>query len=131
MKWNWVWILLPGCILVFLLTDAVLPGFSAVAPQTVVWAGLILWGLEIVLRPLLVLIALPINLFVFGIASLFIHTWMVYLAAAWAPGYEAGRFWEVLAAGALIMLIERFSAGLKEMIRKSEKMRDKTADIGI
>ena len=128
MKWNWVWILLPGCILVMLLADAVFPGFSAAVPQNAVWAGLILWGLEIVLRPLLVLVALPINLFVFGVASLFIHTWMVYLAAAWAPGYEPGGFWEVLAAGVLIMLIERFSTGLKEIIQKSKIMRDKVAD---
>jgi|GEM_PF-6030215 len=131
MKWNWVWILLPGCILVLLLADAVLPGFSAIAPQNAVWAGLILWGLEIVLRPLLVLIALPINLFVFGLASLFIHTWMVYLAAAWAPGYEPGTFWGMLAAGVLIMLIERLSTGLKEIIQKSKKVRDKASEMGI
>lgn len=131
MKWNWVWILLPGCILVMLLADAVFPGFSAVAPQNAVWAGLILWGLEIVLRPLLVLVALPVNLFVFGLASLFIHVWLVYIAASWAPGYEPGSFWGVLAAGVLIMLIERFSTGLKEIIQKSKKMRDKVADLGI
>ena len=131
MKWNWVWILLPGCILVLLLADAVFPGFFAAAPQNAVWAGLILWGLEIVLRPLLVLMALPINLFVFGVASLFIHTWMVYLAAAWAPGYEPGRFWEVLAAGVLIMLLERLSTGLKEIMQKPKKMRDNYANMGI
>lgn len=128
MKWNWVWILLPGCILICLLAEAVFPGFSVVAPQNVVWAGLILWGMEVVLRPLLVLIALPLNLFVFGLASLFIHTWMVYLAAAWAPGYEPGSFWEVLAAGVLIMLLERLGTGLKEIIQKSKKMRGNYAN---
>lgn len=131
MKWNWIWMLLPGCILLFLLAEAVLPGFSFDAPQDAVWAGLILWGLEVLLRPLLVIAALPINLFIFGIGSLFIHVWLVYMAAAWAPGYEPGNFWGVLAAGACIMLLERACVKMKEIIQKNKKMRDKAAKVGI
>lgn len=131
MKWNWVWVMLPGCILVFLLANMIFPGFFLAAPQNAVWAGLILWGLEIVLRPLLVAVCLPFNLFLFGATSLFIHIWMVYIAAVWAPGCEPGSFWQVLAVGAAVMLIERACVGLKEMMQQSKKTRDNYASSGI
>ena len=46
---------------------------------SIILFGLVLWLVNFLVRPLLLLLALPLNLLTFGIITLFINTWMVML----------------------------------------------------
>ncbi|MFA5385275.1 MAG: phage holin family protein [Eubacteriales bacterium] len=73
-----------------------------------VWAGLlagtVLTLLNILIRPFLLLITLPVNLITLGLFTLVINTWMVMLTDKIIPGVTIPGFWSALAAALLVTL---------------------------
>ncbi|SET17442.1 putative membrane protein [Natronincola peptidivorans] len=74
--------------------------------------GVILWLINLILRPLLLLITLPINMITLGIFTLVINTWMIMLADTIMRGVHISGFWLSLLLAMLIMALNR---GLKKL----------------
>lgn len=60
--------------------------------QTLFLAGLILAIINMLIRPVLLLVALPINLLSLGLFTLIINTWMVMLADQFVGGFHIPGF---------------------------------------
>ena len=70
-------------------------------PAKVEWLFLIslyIFILYLVVRPLMLLIALPFNVFLFGVFTLFIDALLVWWAQAWTAGIEMGYLQSMLTA---------------------------------
>lgn len=75
----------------------VLPGVHVKSYGTAIWFALVLALLNAFLRPLLILLTLPLTLFTFGLFLFVINTLMVLLASEWINGFKIDSFgWGLL-----------------------------------
>ena len=81
-------------------------------PSLVVPAALIMMVVDVTVKPILYLIALPFSLITMGIFSLCINAWMLMLSAGLLPGFEISSFWGALLASLFILLISRIVRSL-------------------
>ena len=90
------------------------------------WAmivALVLGFLNVLLKPILVLLTLPITLLTLGLFLVVINALLLYLASGLLEGFEVESFWWALAAAIVISLInlvlDRFLDGLAGRRRRS------------
>lgn len=93
--WMVRWIL---NILALILTAALLPGF-----QLTIWAAILgsvfLGIINAVIRPLLLILTLPINLLSLGLFTFVINGFMLWITAATIRGFDLHGFgWAILSA---------------------------------
>jgi len=81
-----------------------LPGVRVDSPLALVVASLVLGFVNAVVRPVLILLTLPITLLTLGLFLLVINGLAFLLAAAVVPGFEVGGFWWGV-LGALIVSV--------------------------
>lgn len=68
-------------------------------------AAMMLGILNAFLRPLLIILTLPINILSFGIFTLVINAFMLELASVLIPGFEVHGFWAAVFGTIFISLI--------------------------
>jgi putative membrane protein len=68
--------------------------------------GVILWLINLLIRPILKLIALPLTLLTLGLFSLVINTLMVMLADVLIPGTDFGGFWPSFLIALAVSVLE-------------------------
>ncbi|MCE5234434.1 MAG: phage holin family protein [Clostridiaceae bacterium] len=71
-----------------------IPGLAA--------AAAVLWLLNLLILPMLQLLAIPFSLITFGIASLFVSAAMVALTDAILPSLDLNSFWLCLLASIIV-----------------------------
>lgn len=75
-------------------------------------AALVLTALNYLLRPLLMLIALPLNLITLGLFMLLINAWMIMLADLIVKGWQMPGFWASLLAGTLVLILNNIARNI-------------------
>lgn len=80
------------------------PGIHVTSFYSALVAALILGLVNALIRPLLLLLTLPINIFTFGLFTLVINALMFWLASTVVKGFYVAGFWPAF-WGALIMWI--------------------------
>ncbi|BAO55039.1 phage holin family protein [Nonlabens marinus] len=97
--------LLLTAILVILLSY-LLPGVSTDGFLTAVWVALALSVLNFIVRPILVILTLPITVLTLGIFLLFINAFIIMMADWLVSGFEVENIWYALIF-ALLLAIAR------------------------
>lgn len=69
-----------------------LPGVS-ITPTGALIAAVVIGALNLLIRPILLLLALPITILTLGLFSLVINALLVLLAAEVVPGFSVAGFW--------------------------------------
>ena len=82
-----------ACVVGLALAPLLLPAVETGRPETVLLAGTVLWLAGLMVKPILMLLALPLNLLTLGLFVLVINTWMVVLADRLIPGMAVPGFW--------------------------------------
>ena len=82
------------------------------APETVIVAGLVLGLVNALLRPVLVILTLPITIITLGLFLLVINAAMVALVARLLPGMHVAGFWPALGAALIVSVIGWFGGAL-------------------
>lgn len=67
-------------------------------------AGSVLWIINLCVRPIILLISLPVNLLTFGLFSFIINTWMLLLTDTLLLGFKIPNFTTALLASIIISL---------------------------
>ena len=81
------------------------PGIRIDNAGTLVLAGLLLGIVNAVVRPILVILTLPITILSLGFFLLIVNTAMVALVAAMLPGFHIyGGFWSAFATALIVWL---------------------------
>lgn len=86
-------------------------------PMSLFLAALVLTILNYLLRPLLMVVAMPLNLVTLGLFMLLINAWMVMLADLIVKGWQMPGFWSAVLAGTLVLIFNNFA---RRIARTSE-----------
>jgi len=70
-----------------------IPGIQVASFWTSLWVALVLGLVNALIRPVLILITLPINIFTLGLFTFVINGLMVLLASSIVKGFEVSGFW--------------------------------------
>ena len=86
----------------FLALPYIIPGISVKGFATALLLAL-LWGLiGITVKPILVILTLPINLLTFGIFTFVINGFLLWLLGGFVKGFEVETFWAAI-LGAIVL----------------------------
>lgn len=81
-----------------------IPGAS-VTPMAALIAAVVLAALNLFIRPILLILTLPITILTLGLFSLVIHALLVMLASYLVPGFVIGGFWNALVFAIVLMVV--------------------------
>ena len=87
-------------ITAYLLPGVALKGFTA-ALVTALVLGLV----NAVIRPILILLTLPLNILTLGLFTLVINALLIMLAASIVPGFAVKGFWWALLFGIVLAIV--------------------------
>jgi putative membrane protein len=73
--------------------DDLFQGISFATPQSLFIAGLMLGIVNVLLKPVLVILTLPLSIVTFGLFVLIINALMLLLVAWLVPGFVVTGFW--------------------------------------
>ena len=94
-----------------------LPGVNASSIEALIVAALVLGFINAVLRPILVILTLPLTILTLGLFYLVLNGLLFWLASALVPGFEVAGFgWALL--GAVVVGAVSWFAG---MFREEKK----------
>jgi|YelNatPaOPRAMG01_1025707.scaffolds.fasta_scaffold00891_31 putative membrane protein len=105
--------------LAFLFTSYILQefglGFHVVNFWWALLAALVIGFLNSGIKPFLLLVTLPLNIFTLGLSSLFLNALLFYLAVSIVPGVYVDSFWTALAG---MLLFSVFSTMFSRLFGK-------------
>lgn len=90
-----------------------LPGVSVDGFGTAVVVAIVLGLINATLRPLLIVLTLPLNVLTLGLFTFIIIGGLVQLASALVPGFRVANFWWALAFALTLSLLNSFLHGLE------------------
>ncbi len=98
--------------LAILLVTKVYGGIQVDSVTTAVIAAVVLGLINMIVRPVIVLLTLPISMLTLGLFLLVINAGMLSLAAWLVNGFEVGGFWDALIASFIISVVVALLNGL-------------------
>ncbi len=104
-----VWILNAVALLV---VAYVLPGIVVASFWSAMWAALVLGLINMLVKPLFVLLTLPITIVTGGLFLFVINALMFWLAGSILKGFQVNGFWWAVGGALLYSLISGFLTNL-------------------
>ncbi|MDD2785379.1 MAG: phage holin family protein [Patescibacteria group bacterium] len=87
--------------LAVMLAAYLIPGVSVTNFWAALITALVMGLINAIIRPLVVILTLPVNIITLGLFTLVINALMFWLAAYFVPGFDVNGFWAAF-GGALI-----------------------------
>ena len=103
------WLISAAAILI---TAYVLPGVRVESFVTALIAAVVLGIINSVLKPILLLLTLPINVLTLGLLTFVINALLVLLAARIVPGFRVDGFWWALLFSIVLSLVNTLLGNL-------------------
>jgi putative membrane protein len=91
--------------LAVIITSLILPGVHIDNALTGILVAGVLSVLNSILKPLLVILTIPITVFTFGLFLLVINAGMILLASKLVPGFHVAGFWTALFFSIILSLV--------------------------
>lgn len=91
--------------LALLVAAEIIPGLVVDGVYTALIAAVILGLLNAVVRPLLILLTLPITIITLGLFIVFLNASLFYFAATFIEGFTVSGFWAALFGSVVVSLI--------------------------
>jgi len=89
-----------------LIAAYLLPGVVVASFWTALIVALVIGLLNLVIKPILVILTLPINLLTLGLFTFVINALIVMLAAGIVPGFQSGGFINALLFSLILTIIQ-------------------------
>jgi putative membrane protein len=84
-------------------------------------AALVFTIVNVFVRPLVILLALPAVILTLGLALILINTLMLYLTDWIVPSFETGSFWATLGGAVIVAIVNLI---LNVVLKPDERLRD-------
>jgi putative membrane protein len=94
------------------LATQVLPGLQFDGPGVLIAAALLLGVVNAIVRPIAVILTLPLTLLTLGLFLLVINAGMVGLVALLLEGFSVSGFWTALGASLIVSVVSWVASGL-------------------
>jgi putative membrane protein len=91
----------------------VVPGVNVSGIWSAIAVAIVLGILNSVLRPILLLLTIPINVMTLGLFTLVVNTAMVLLTAKIVPSFTVNGFWPALLFSVVLWLVNWFLEALE------------------
>ena len=98
--------------LAILLVTNIYSGIQADSITTAVIAAVVLALINTIVRPVVVLLTLPISMLTLGLFLLVINAGMLSMAAWLVNGFDVGGFWDALIASFIIAVVVALLNGM-------------------
>ena len=98
--------------LAILLSAWIVPGVNIAGFGASLLAALILGAVNAVIRPIIIILTLPINILTLGLFTLVINVAMVALVALIIPGFSIANFWTALIFTIILSIITWIMEGV-------------------
>ncbi|MEK7462362.1 MAG: phage holin family protein [Patescibacteria group bacterium] len=95
-----------------LLIATYLPGISVDTVYTAVIAAVVLGVFNAVLKPILILLTLPITLITLGLFSIVINAGLFFFAASFIEGFAVASFWQAVFGSLLMSIVSTLGSHL-------------------
>ena len=86
----------------------VVPGISLAGFMPALWAALVMGIINILIRPLLLLLTIPINLLTLGLFTFIINAFLFWFVSTIVPGFMVSGFLAALLGSILLSIISLF-----------------------
>jgi putative membrane protein len=86
-------------------TANIVPGVAVVGFGSAVIAAILLAVVNAVLKPILVVLTLPITILTLGLFMVVINAGLVMLVSTWVPGFHVDGFWSALFFSIVVSII--------------------------
>ncbi len=96
--------------LAIIITAYLIPGAKVDSLFSALVAALVLGLINTILRPILIVLTLPINILTLGLFTLVINAFLVILTSIVVPGFAVAGFWWALAFS-LVLSVVNFVLG--------------------
>ena len=90
------------------LTSFIFHGISFSSKKSLLISALLLGFVNAVIRPVVIILTIPLTLVTFGLFLLVINAVMMLLVSALVPGFRISGFWTAFFASILVTLISIF-----------------------
>lgn len=91
-----------------IITAYLLPGVSVTGLVPALLAAMVLAIINVLLKPLLLVLTLPINILTLGLFTFVINALLVELTSAIVPGFYVASFWWALLFSLILSLVSGF-----------------------
>lgn len=113
--------------LLLLLVSYIVPGIHFSGTWALLVTAIVLGLVNALIRPILLLLTLPINILSLGILTFFINALMFWLASTIVKGFEiedfASAFWGALVYWIFVMLVDFISKDTKNKPIKAKVLK--------
>ncbi len=106
--------------LAIFLVSRFLPGLIVPDFMVALWGALALGVLNLLVRPILFVLTLPINLITLGLFTLVLNGAMLILATKFVPGFAVTNFWWAILAALIISAVS--AVGQRFFLGKDHKL---------
>jgi len=96
------WLLLT---LAILLTAWLIPGVNVASVWSALWLAAFLAVINVILRPILIIITLPITILTLGLFTFVINALLILLAASVIQGFSVDGFWLAMLFSIVLSLV--------------------------
>ncbi|TVR74175.1 MAG: phage holin family protein [Marinilabiliales bacterium] len=73
-----------------------IPGVEVVSFTTALWVALLLAILNLIVKPILIVLTIPVTILTFGLFLLVINGLIIWMAGAWVRGFFVETFWKAI-----------------------------------
>lgn len=85
-----------------------LPGTHIDSYTTGIWVAIVLGLINIFIKPLLIVLTLPVTIFTFGIFLLVINALIILMSSSLVSGFQVDGFWWALLFSLLLSFFQSF-----------------------
>jgi putative membrane protein len=95
-------------VLAIAISSYLVPGVAIAGFWSALWLALFLGVVNILIKPILILVTLPINILTLGLFTFVINALMILLAASVIKGFSVSGFWVAMLFSIVLSIISYF-----------------------
>lgn len=100
-----------------IIASYIVPGFQIADFMTALLAAVVIGLMNVFIRPILILITLPINLLTLGLFTFVVNAGVLWLASLVVPGMHVENFLSVLLAAVVISIVSTILSTLAKDLK--------------
>lgn len=104
------WVLYAASLL---LIAWIVPGITLAGFNTALLAAVVIGFINVVIKPILILLTLPINILTLGLFTLIINALMFLLASKLVPGFQIIGFWSAFLGAFILSILSVVISGIE------------------
>ncbi|MDD4412325.1 MAG: phage holin family protein [Patescibacteria group bacterium] len=91
--------------LTIVLATYIVPGVFIASFWSALWVAALLGFVNVTIKPLLIILTLPLNILTLGLFALVINAFMIMLISGLAKGFSVDGFWQALIFGVVLAIL--------------------------